>query len=352
MQTVSNTQPTTVGITGPSGLGLTPQQQQELTLTVQPGTAVGMNGQKMSNVQVGISTVPPQIVMDMLPAGVMQHTFDITIQAPGVATFSTPAQLTFPNVFDAAPGTQLNVLSFDHTTGRLVIDGTATVSPDGLTVVTDPGTGVTQPGWHGLTPPGKPGGPPPPPPPPPCKIPPSYYTNLANCLQDATATYAICIAAAAATAVIDPPAGLIAYAACNALLAYQTYACLHNNPPPCPPTSPNPMAASLDMPADMGGMPAPTETGDPIADQIISITNQILALVSPYMAPENTPPQAVINQVNALTTQANMVAGGNADEYLLNFHQQVETMDATLGQSYLALPANAMFYCAQNPDCR
>jgi Bacterial Ig-like domain/LVIVD repeat len=113
-----------------------------------------MNGQPMTTGQVGISTVPPQLVMDMLPPGVMQHTFDITIQAPGVATFATPATLTFPNVFNAAPGTKLDVLSFDHTTGRLVIDGTATVSADGLTVTTDPGSGVTAPGWHGLTPPG------------------------------------------------------------------------------------------------------------------------------------------------------------------------------------------------------
>ena len=55
------------------------------------------------------------------------------------------------------------MLSFDHTTGRLVIDGTATVSPDGLTATTNPGTGVTQPGWHGLTPPGSPSDPPCPP---------------------------------------------------------------------------------------------------------------------------------------------------------------------------------------------
>ena len=67
--------------------------------------------------------------------------------------------MTFPNIFDAAPGTQLNFLSFDHTTGRLVIEGTATVSADGLSVSTDPGTGITHPGWHGLTPPGGPGGP-------------------------------------------------------------------------------------------------------------------------------------------------------------------------------------------------
>ena len=103
--------------------------------------------------------MPPELVRDMLPPGVLQHTFDVTVQAPGIATFSTPAPMTFPNVFYAAPGTQLNFLSFDHTTGRLVIEGTATVLADGLSVRTDPGTGVTHPGWHGLTPPGGPAGP-------------------------------------------------------------------------------------------------------------------------------------------------------------------------------------------------
>ena len=44
----------------------------------------------MINGQVGISTVPPELVRDMLPPGVLQHTFDITIQAPGVAAFNTP----------------------------------------------------------------------------------------------------------------------------------------------------------------------------------------------------------------------------------------------------------------------
>ena len=71
-----------------------------------------------------------------------------------MATFAEPVQITFPNVFNAAPGTKLNILSFDHTTGRLVINGTATVSADGLTVVSDEGSGIRAPGWHGLTPPG------------------------------------------------------------------------------------------------------------------------------------------------------------------------------------------------------
>ncbi len=46
-----------------------------------------------------------------------------------------------------------------------MIEGTATVSADGLSVSTDPGTGITHPGWHGLTPPGGPAGPNGPPPP-------------------------------------------------------------------------------------------------------------------------------------------------------------------------------------------
>src|SRR5262249_17493710 len=80
-----------------------------------------------------------------------------------VAVFQTPVQMTLPNFLNVAPGTKLNFLSFDHTTGRLVIDGTATVSADGKSVTTDPGTGITHPGWHGLPPPRGPGGPPCPP---------------------------------------------------------------------------------------------------------------------------------------------------------------------------------------------
>ncbi len=149
---------------------LTDAQRQLLTIEIQPGSLIGPDGQPLASGQIGISTVPPELVRDMLPPGVLEHTFDITVQAPGISNFSTPAPMTFPNVFNAAPGTKLNFLSFDHTTGRLVIEGTATVSDDGLTVATDPDTGITHPGWHGLTPPGDCGessGPPAPPPLPP-----------------------------------------------------------------------------------------------------------------------------------------------------------------------------------------
>ena len=159
LQTVSSTATTHVGLVdAEAGHGLTAVQQTRLFLDVPPNSLIGPDGRKMAGGQIGISVVPPELVMDMLPPGVMQHTFDITIQAPGVATFSTPVPMSFPNVFHAAPGTKLSFLSFDHTTGRLAIEGSATVSADGLSVVTDPGTGITHPGWHGLVPPNGSGG--------------------------------------------------------------------------------------------------------------------------------------------------------------------------------------------------
>jgi hypothetical protein len=154
LQDVSTTEPTMVHVDAAAAPNITEEQRQMLTLQVQPGSLLDQNGNPVANGQVGISTVPPELVRDMLPAGLLQHTFDITVQAPGITNFSTPAPMTFPNLFGAVPGTQLNFLSFDHTTGRLVIEGTATVSADGLSVSTDPGTGITHPGWHGLTPPG------------------------------------------------------------------------------------------------------------------------------------------------------------------------------------------------------
>ncbi len=154
LKELSETEATEIGVPAKAAQDLTTEQREAIRLVVQPGSAVDASGNPVEGAQVGISTVPPELVLDMLPEGVMQHTFDLTIQSPDSAVFTTPAELTLPNVFDAAPGTKLNILSFDHTTGRLVIEGTATVSADGKTVTSDPGTGITKPGWHGLTPPG------------------------------------------------------------------------------------------------------------------------------------------------------------------------------------------------------
>ncbi|WP_404710694.1 Ig-like domain-containing protein [Sphingomonas sp. MMS24-J13] len=158
LQNVSATDVTTItaqqGASAATRVPITDEQRQQIQLTIQPGSILDANGNPLDNAQVGISTVPAALVKDMLPDGLMQHTFDITIQAPGASVFTTPATLTMPNVFGLAPGQKTYILSFDHTTGKLVIDGTATVSADGKTVTSDPGQGVTAPGWHGVTPAG------------------------------------------------------------------------------------------------------------------------------------------------------------------------------------------------------
>jgi hypothetical protein len=154
LRTVSASDTTLITLDAESAYNLTPDEQQFLTVEVQPGSMIGADGLPVASGQVGISVVPPELVEGMLPPGLLKHTFDITVQAMGFTNFSTPAPMTFPNVFGAPPGSQQNFLSFDHTTGRLVVEGTATVSQDGLSVRTDPGTGITHPGWHGLAPPG------------------------------------------------------------------------------------------------------------------------------------------------------------------------------------------------------
>src|SRR5262249_22824463 len=138
LKDVNNTGITHVGVDGVSAPNLTDAQRQFLSLDVPAGALISADGQKLSTGQVRISTVPPELVMDMLPQGVLEHTFDITVQAPGITNFAQPVPMTFPNVFHSPPGAQLGFLSFDHTTGRLVIEGTATVSADGLSVHTDP----------------------------------------------------------------------------------------------------------------------------------------------------------------------------------------------------------------------
>ena len=70
LQTISNTDPTTVTVDASAAPNLTDAQRQALTLQVNPGTAIGVDGQVLNNVQIGIATVPPELVKDMLPPGV------------------------------------------------------------------------------------------------------------------------------------------------------------------------------------------------------------------------------------------------------------------------------------------
>ena len=79
-----------------------------------------------------------------------------TIQPAGVR-FDPPARLSIPNSGEAA-GTVVDIFSFDHDIGEFVPVGTATVTPDGRQIVTNPGSGVIKAGWHGCVPPPAPPG--------------------------------------------------------------------------------------------------------------------------------------------------------------------------------------------------
>ncbi|MEQ1731186.1 MAG: Ig-like domain-containing protein, partial [Vicinamibacterales bacterium] len=94
LQAVNDTATTMITVDAEAAPNLTAQQRQFLTLEIQPGSLIGPDGQPLINGQVGISTVPPELVRDMLPPGLLQHTFDITIQAPDAAAFNTPLQMT------------------------------------------------------------------------------------------------------------------------------------------------------------------------------------------------------------------------------------------------------------------
>jgi hypothetical protein len=57
-----------------------PTQQQYLTIEIKPNSLIGLNGQPLDHAQVGISVVPPELVKDLLPPGLLQHSFDITVK--------------------------------------------------------------------------------------------------------------------------------------------------------------------------------------------------------------------------------------------------------------------------------
>ncbi|MDZ4852063.1 MAG: Ig-like domain-containing protein, partial [Pirellulaceae bacterium] len=70
--------------------------------------------------------------------------------AGGSTNFDSPAPVQFPNLEGLATGEKVVINSFDHDAGGWRPIGTATVSQDGRTIVSDPGVGILAPGWHYL----------------------------------------------------------------------------------------------------------------------------------------------------------------------------------------------------------
>ncbi|RKX30553.1 MAG: hypothetical protein DRP71_14840, partial [Verrucomicrobia bacterium] len=104
--------------------------------------------------KVGIAPVPPDRIPEPLPEG-LNLPLVITIQTDGATNFDRPVPVRFPNLPDPLtgrilpPGAKSALWSFNHDTGRWEMGGPMTVSADGKYLISDPGVGVLQPGWHG-----------------------------------------------------------------------------------------------------------------------------------------------------------------------------------------------------------
>ncbi|MCI0746812.1 MAG: dockerin type I repeat-containing protein [Verrucomicrobia subdivision 3 bacterium] len=138
LQTVFATNTTMITLQSNAAYNLSPTQQQYLTVEVMAGSLVGMDGQPLASAQIGVSVVPPELVEGMLPPGLLQHTFDITVQAMGVSTFSTPAPMTFPNVFNAPPGAKRGARRGDYLNNRSCFEEMITRSRSVVQCVYEP----------------------------------------------------------------------------------------------------------------------------------------------------------------------------------------------------------------------
>jgi hypothetical protein len=123
---------------------LTLPEYPGFSLTVAPNSATFPDGTRRGTISV---TVVHADKVPMVPNFGQQPRFIVTIQPPGVK-FDPPAQVTHPNVDGLPPGHITELYSFDHDMGSFVATGTATVSADGTTLVSDPGTGIIKGGWH------------------------------------------------------------------------------------------------------------------------------------------------------------------------------------------------------------
>lgn len=107
--------------------------------------------------RVGIAPVPADRLPEPLPPG-LELPLVFTIQTDGPLNFDEPAPIRLPNLPDPITGERLPagaksaLWSFNHDTGRWEVQGPMTVTSDGLYVVSDPGIGIRQPGWHGTRP--------------------------------------------------------------------------------------------------------------------------------------------------------------------------------------------------------
>jgi hypothetical protein len=113
-------------------------------LEIAPGSVTFPDGSREGVVSV---TVVNTTKIPRSPNFGQQPRFLITIQPAG-ARFDPPARFTLPNTDGLEPGQVTEMYSFDHDLFRFVSIGPATVTEDGTRIVSNPGFGVVEAGWH------------------------------------------------------------------------------------------------------------------------------------------------------------------------------------------------------------
>ncbi|MBI1928691.1 hypothetical protein HYR99_31160 [Candidatus Poribacteria bacterium] len=118
-------------------------------IEIPPHTAKNPDGSDFTG-EISISEVPEGMAPAALPEE-LQPGLLITIQPVGV-TFATPVPITFPNIDNLMPGSEVDIWSLDPETGTFVVVGTGQVTADGARIETISG-GVRAADWHMALPP-------------------------------------------------------------------------------------------------------------------------------------------------------------------------------------------------------
>lgn len=139
-----NTQDVELTVEGMDGLKMI---VRAASMTLADGTVPDVeNPATLSLNQVHRDNVPMPLPNGAAPeyAGTLQ---------PGGATFDPPVELIWPNTSGLPSGSIVSFMSFNHDTGTFESVGTGSVTDDGLSVISDPGAGITVAGWHANCPP-------------------------------------------------------------------------------------------------------------------------------------------------------------------------------------------------------
>lgn len=136
-QTVGGDEDVTLTIPGVEGFSVTIFANSVILPDGTRGTA------EMSTSLVPFNRVPMEPPLGSRPMVVA------TLQPPGLKMVPAAA-LSYPNTMGLAPGDMGEMFAFHHDIGDFVNIGPGTVSPDGTTIVSDPGFGLVHSGWYCL----------------------------------------------------------------------------------------------------------------------------------------------------------------------------------------------------------